>query len=128
MIKYTTNGFDGKILKMRKWQNKLNNESKTNKITTDLLNNRTGNTVEMTITNVLTQHTVVIVTKINVPEMIADDHPHEIAPTPTRAVRASQVITTETAHHSTMTKRNIRISQQHPTSRSTNEIQQLHAT
>jgi hypothetical protein len=98
---------------MRKWQNKLNNESKTNKITTELLNNRTDNTVEMIITNVLTQHTVVIVTKINVHETIADDHPREIAPTPTptRAVRAVQAITTETAHHSTMTKRNIRISQ-----------------
>jgi hypothetical protein len=93
---------------MRKWQNKLNNENKTNKTTMDLLNNRTGNTVEMIITNVLTQHMVVIVTKINVHEMIVDDHPREIAPTPTRAVQA---ITTETAHHSTMTKRNIRISQ-----------------
>jgi hypothetical protein len=70
----------------------------------------------------------VIATNINVHETIADDHPREIAPTPTRAVRAAQVITTETAHHSTMTKRNIRISQQHPTSRSTTEIQQLHAT
>jgi hypothetical protein len=89
---------------MRKWQNKLNNESKTNKTTTDLLNNITGNTVEMIITNVLTQHTVVTVTKINVHETIADDHPREIAPTPTCAVQA---ITTETAHHSTMTKRNI---------------------
>jgi hypothetical protein len=60
---------------MRKWQNKLNNESKTKKITTDLVNNRTGKTVEMTITNVLTQHTVVVVTKINLHEKIADDHP-----------------------------------------------------
>jgi hypothetical protein len=110
---------------MRKWQNKLNIESKTNKTTTDLLNNRTGNMVEMTITNVLTQHTVVKGTKITVHETIADDHPREIAPTPTRAVQA---ITTKTAHHSKMTKRNIRISQQHPTSRSTTEIQQLHAT
>jgi hypothetical protein len=108
--------------------NKFNNKSKTNKINTDLLNNRTGNTVEMTVTIVLTQHTVVIATKINVHETIADDHPREIAPTPTRAVRAAQAITTETAHHSTMTKRNIRISQQHPTSRSTTEIQKLHAT
>jgi hypothetical protein len=97
-------------------------------ITTDLLNNRTGNTVEMTVTNVLTQHRVVIATKINVHETIADGHPQEIAPTPTRAVRASQAITTETAHHSTLTKRNIRIPQQHPTSRSTTKIQQLHAT
>jgi hypothetical protein len=106
---------------MRKWQNKLNNESKNNKITTNLLNNRTGNTVEMTITNVLTQHTVVIAIKINVHETITNDHPKEIAPTPAGAVRAAQAITTEKAHH-------IRISQQHPTSRSTTEIQQLCAT
>jgi hypothetical protein len=84
--------------------------------------------VEMTITNILTQHTVVISTKTNVHETIADDHPREIAPTPTRAVCAAQAIATETAHHSTMTKINIRISQQHPTSRSTTEIHQLHAT
>jgi hypothetical protein len=70
---------------------------------------------------------VLIVTKINVHETIADDHPQEIAPTPTRAVRAAQAITIETAPHSTMTKRNIRISQQHLTSRSTTEIRQLHA-
>jgi hypothetical protein len=59
---------------MRKWQNKLNNENKTNKITTDLLNNRTGNTVEMIIKNVLTQHTVVIVARINVYEMFAKQY------------------------------------------------------
>jgi uncharacterized protein YqiB (DUF1249 family) len=95
---------------MRKWQNKLNNESKTNKTTKDLLSNRTGSTVEMIIKNVLTQLTVVTVTKINVHKTIADDHPREIAPTPTRAVRAAQATTTETAHHSTTTKRNISIS------------------
>jgi hypothetical protein len=74
-------------------------------ITTALLNNRTGNTVEMKVTNVLTQHTVVIATKTNVHEMIADDHPREITPTPTHAVCAAQAITTETVHHSTMTKK-----------------------
>jgi hypothetical protein len=93
-----------------------------------LLNNRAGNTVEMTITNVLTHHTVVIATKTNVHEMIADDHPREIAPTPTRAVHATQVITTEMVHHSTMTKINIKISQQHLTSHSTTKIHQIHAT
>jgi hypothetical protein len=67
-------------------------------------------------------------TKTNVHEMIADDHNREIAPNPTRAFRAAQAITTETVHHSTITKRNIRISQQHLTSRSTTEIHQLHAT
>jgi hypothetical protein len=59
--------------------------------------------------------------------MIVDDHPREIAPTTTRAVRAAQAITTEMVHHSTMTKRNIEISQQHLTSRSTTEIHQIHA-
>jgi hypothetical protein len=63
----------------------------------------------MIITNVLAQLTAMTVTKTNVHETTADDRPHEIAPTPTRAVRAAQAITTETAHHSTMTKRNISI-------------------
>jgi hypothetical protein len=108
----------------------LSKENKTSKITTAFLNNRTENTVEMTITNVLTQHTVVIATKTNVHKMIADDHPREIAPTPTRAVRAvraAQAITTEMVHHSMMTKRNIKISQQHLTSRITTKIHQTHA-
>jgi hypothetical protein len=63
----------------------------------------------------------------NVHEMIADDHPREIAPTPTRAVRAAQAITTKMVQHSRMTKRNFKISQQHLTSRSTTEIHQTHA-
>jgi predicted double-glycine peptidase len=78
------------------------------KVTTALLNNRTDNMVEMTITNNLTNHTVVITTKKNVHEMIADDYPLEIAPTRTRAVRAAQAITTKMVQRSTMTKRNIR--------------------
>jgi hypothetical protein len=94
---------------MHKWQNKLNSENKPNKTTTALLNNRTGNTIEMIITNALAQLTVVTVTKTDIHETTADDRPHEIAPTPTRTVRAAQAITTETAHHSTMTKRNISI-------------------
>jgi hypothetical protein len=64
--------------------------------------------VEMTIKNDLTQHTVVITIKTKVHEMIADDHPREIAPTPTRAVRAAQAVTTEMVQHSMMKKRNIR--------------------
>jgi hypothetical protein len=108
MTKYMTNALDGKTRKMRKWQNKLNTESKPSKVTTALLNNRTDNMVEMTTANDLTQHTVVITTKTNVHEMTADDHPQEIAPTPTHAVRAAQAITTEMVQHSTMTKRNIR--------------------
>jgi predicted restriction endonuclease len=87
---------------------RLDTESKLSKVTTALLKNRTDHMVEMTITNDLTQHTVMITTKKNVHEMIADDHPREIAPTPTRAVRAAQAITTEMVQHSTMTKRNIR--------------------
>jgi hypothetical protein len=88
----------------------LNTENKPRKVTTALLNFRTENMVEMTTTNDLTPHTVVITTNTNVHEMIADDHPREIAPTPTptRAVRAAQVITTEMVQHSTMTKRNSR--------------------
>jgi hypothetical protein len=94
---------------MHKWQNKLNSEKKPNKITTALLKNRTDSTIEMIITNALAQLTVVTATKTNIHETTADDRPHEIAPTPTRAVRAAQAITTETAHHYTMTKRNISI-------------------
>jgi hypothetical protein len=86
------------------------NKDKTNETTTDLLNNRTDSTVEMMITNALTQLMVVTVTKINVHKAIADDHPHEIAPTPTHAVRAAQGTTTKTVHHSMMTKINISIS------------------
>jgi hypothetical protein len=92
---------------MHKWQNKLNNENTPNKATTALLNNRTDSKIEMIVTNALAQLTAVKVTKTNVHEMTAGDHPHEIAPTPTRAVRAAQAIATETAHHSTMTKINV---------------------
>jgi hypothetical protein len=64
--------------------------------------------VEMTITKDRTQRTVMITTRTNVHEMITDDHPQEIASTPTRAVRAAQAITTKMVQHFTMTKRNIR--------------------
>jgi hypothetical protein len=37
------------------------------------------------------------------------DHPREIAPTPTLAVRAAQVITTEMVQHYTKIKRNTRL-------------------
>jgi hypothetical protein len=85
----------------------LNTENKPSKVNTALLNFRTEHMVEMTTTNDLTPHTVVITTKTNVHEMIADDQPREIAPTPTRVVRAAQVIITEMVQHSTMKKRNI---------------------
>jgi hypothetical protein len=64
--------------------------------------------VEMITTNDPTPHMVMPTTKTNIPEMIAADHLQEIAPTPTRAVRAAQVITTEMVQHSKTTKRNIR--------------------
>jgi hypothetical protein len=83
--------------------------------------------VKMITTNNLTPHTVVLTTKTNVHEMIADDHPREIDPTPTRTVRAAQVITTEMVQHSTTTKRNIRCHTKHLVSRSTTEIHQAHA-
>jgi hypothetical protein len=83
--------------------------------------------VEMITTNDLTPRTVVITTKRNVQEMISDDHPREIAPTPTRAVRAAQVITTEMVQHYTTTTRNIRSRTTHLVSRSTTEIHQAHA-
>jgi hypothetical protein len=93
---------------MHKWQNKLNTENKHSKVNTALLNFRTEHMVEMITTNDLTPHTNKITTNTNVHKMIVVDHPREIAPTPTRAVRAAQVITTEMVQHSTMTKRNIR--------------------
>jgi hypothetical protein len=86
----------------------LNTENKPSKVTTALLNRRTYHMVEMTITNDLTSHTVVITTKTNVHKMITNDHPREIALTLTRAVRAAQVIATEMVQHSTTIKRNIR--------------------
>jgi hypothetical protein len=59
-------------------------------------------------TNDQTPHTVATTTRTNAQEMIAADHPREIAPTPIRAARAAQVITTETLPHSTKIKRNTR--------------------
>jgi hypothetical protein len=53
-------------------------------------------------------HTIAKTTKTNAPEMTVADHPRGIAPTPRRAARAAQTITTETAHHSMTTKRRTR--------------------
>jgi hypothetical protein len=50
-------------------------------------------------------HTIAKTTKTNAQEMIAADHPREIAPTPRRAARAAQVVTTETVHHSMKRRR-----------------------
>jgi hypothetical protein len=94
---------------MHKLQHKLNNENTPNKAIASILNNRTDSTIKMIVTNALAQLKAVAVTKTNVHETTAEDHPHEIAPTPTRAVRAAQAISTETAHHYTMTKGNISI-------------------
>jgi hypothetical protein len=83
--------------------------------------------VEIITTNDLTPHTVVITTKTTVHEMITADHPREITPTPTRAVCAAQVVTTEMVQHYKMTKRNIRSHTTHLVSRSTTENHQAHA-
>jgi hypothetical protein len=115
---------------MHKWQNKLNTE-KHSKVTTALLNFRTDHMVETIKKSDPTPHTVVTTTKTNIHEMIAADHPRDIAPTPTRAVRAAQVITTEMMQHSTTTKRNSRsqtttprFTQQHRKSSNTCSITQ----
>jgi hypothetical protein len=93
---------------MHKWQNKLNTENKHRKVTTALLNFKTDHMVETITASDPTPHTVMTTTRTNVHEMIAADHPQEIAPTPTRAARAAQVITTEMVQHSTTIKRNTR--------------------
>jgi hypothetical protein len=70
-----------------------------------LLNFKTGNMVETITTNDQTPHAVLTTTRTNVHEMIAANHPREIAPTPTRA---AQVITTQMVQHSTKIKINTR--------------------
>jgi hypothetical protein len=105
MTKSMMNASDAKTWKTHKWQNKRNTENKHNKLTMALLNFKTGHMVETITTNDQTPHTVVTTTRTNVHEMIAADHPREIAPTPTRA---AQVITTEMVQHSTKIKRNTR--------------------
>jgi hypothetical protein len=68
----------------------------------------TEHMAETITTNDRIPHTIAKTTKTNAPEMIAADHPREIAPTPRRAACAAQAITTETAHHSMTTKRSTR--------------------
>jgi hypothetical protein len=66
-------------------------------------------TVEMIVTSNQIAITIAITTKTNKQEMIAVDQTRETAPTPKRAVRAAQVVTTtETVHTSTMRKRSTR--------------------
>jgi hypothetical protein len=59
----------------------------------------------MTATNDQPTHILVTPTKIDDPALIAADHHHEIAPTPRCAALAT---TTETEHHSMMTRKNIK--------------------
>jgi hypothetical protein len=73
-------------------------------------------------------HTIVKTTKTNAPAMIAADHPHEIAPTPRRAARTAQAITTETEHRYMRKRRNTRnketnLKQKHTPSRTTKQKQ-----
>jgi hypothetical protein len=93
---------------MHKWQKKLNTENKHSKVTTALLNFKTYHMVETITTRDPTPHTVVTTTRTNIHEIIAAEHPREIAPTPTCAARAAQVVTTEMVQHSTMITRNTR--------------------
>jgi hypothetical protein len=73
-----------------------------------LRNSKAEPMVEMITTNDRTPHTIAKTTNTNAQEMIAADHPREIAPAPRRAARAAQVITTETVHHSMKRKINTR--------------------
>jgi hypothetical protein len=86
----------------------MNTENKHSQVAMALRNCNTDNMVETITTNDQTPHTVATTTRKNAQEMIAAGHPQEIAPTPTRAARAAQVITTETVQHSTKIKRNTR--------------------
>jgi hypothetical protein len=99
------NAFGGKQWKMHKWWNKMITKNKHNIITMVLLVSRTERMAETITTNNQIPHTIAKTTKTNAPEMIAADHPREIAPTPRRA---AQAITTETAHHSMTRKRSTR--------------------
>jgi hypothetical protein len=73
-----------------------------------LRNSKTDHMVKTITTNDQTPHTVATTTRTNAQEMIAADHPRDIAPTPTRAACAAQGITTEMVQHSTKIKRNTR--------------------
>jgi predicted phage tail protein len=106
MINSMTHVFTGKPIKMhgRKW---TNNANKSNKTIMALHNSLP--TVGMKVTSDRIAITIAITTKTNEQEMIAVDQTREIAPTPKRAVRAAQVVTTtETVHTSTMRKRSTR--------------------
>jgi hypothetical protein len=74
-----------------------------------LRTNKTDRLAGMRTTSDRITHTIAKTTKTNAPEMIAADHPYEIAPTPRRAARAAHEITTETEHHSMRKRRNTKI-------------------
>jgi hypothetical protein len=78
--------------------------------TTMVLRTKTKDRLDgMRTTSDRIKHMAAETTKTNTPEMIAEDHPHEIAPTPRHAARAAQVITTETEHHSLKKIRNTKL-------------------
>jgi hypothetical protein len=95
-------------IKMHKWQNKMDIENKHSRVTMVLRNSKTEPMVETITTNYRVQHTVAATTEKNTQEMIAANHPQDIAPAPRRTARAAQTITTETVHHSMKIKRNTR--------------------
>jgi hypothetical protein len=104
MINSMTNGFDGKTIKTHKWRKWMTNTNKQNKTITALHNSRP--TIWTIAASARIAITIVTPTNTNEQEMIEVDQTCVIAPTPKRAVRAAQVvITTETAHTSTMRKR-----------------------
>jgi hypothetical protein len=66
---------------------------------------RTEHMAETIKTNDRVPHMIAKTAKTNAQEMIAEDHPREIAPNPKRAARVAQAITTKTVHHSMTRKR-----------------------
>jgi hypothetical protein len=87
-------------------------KTQTNKTITALHNIHPTIGTTATIAQIGT--TIVTPTKTNEQEMIAVDQTSVIAPTPKRAVRAAQVVTTtETVHTSTMGKRSTRKQTKH---------------
>jgi hypothetical protein len=104
MINSMTNGFAGKTIKTHKWQKWMTNTNEQNKTIMALRSSRP--TIGMIATSAEIAITIVSPTKTNAQEIIAVDQTRVIAPTPKRAVRAAQVVTTpETGHNFTMRKR-----------------------
>jgi hypothetical protein len=92
MINSMTNVFAGKTIKMHRWRKWMNNANKHNNTIMALHNSRP--TEKMIVTSDRIAIPIAITTKTNEQEMIAVDQTHETAPTPKRAVRAAQVVTT----------------------------------